>query len=262
MTNKLFVCLKIVVIASILLIVFSVFPSASIAFGETEEGNKKVDIMVTVREYTREHSRGWTLLRPVPGKDLDVLKHHLLFLEQRFSGLNRIREQTRVLSNTLDFNVSMWGNPAVLTFNNYSGFTLNWSIPVLTRILGGLMLVSHFTPDGCVTGSCFPFKPWFYNTSLFYSHKNTQVNGVVGVLPWYVGFSFSEVHVTAVGLTSKGLVVSKTFSPFFEVLIPCTGTSIRVYEKKNDSLNILFEYNLDLCLVGLLTGLEVESFSS
>jgi len=236
--------------------------SSLTASAENMAENKGVSVVVTTEYYDGEHTLNQTPLKHVSVEKVDILMNKLLTIEHQTYGLNRIMEQVSVLDQDLGTNLSVWETGFESSLNN-TGFRVRWGFPKTSRFLGGLMLVSHFTPHGFVTGSCFPFKPLFYNTFISYSHGNINATGVTGILPWYVGFSFSEVHITAVGLTSKGLVVSKIFFPFFEVLIPCAGTSVRVYEKKEDgSLNILFEYNLDLCLVGLLTGLDVNDFSS
>ena len=79
--------------------------------------------------------------------------------------------------------------------------------------------------------------------------------GLEGFLPIYIGYSFRPVYITAIINNEMGSV-NQVFFPFGEVLIPCLGTSIAFVLEISSNLKIvLFEYNLDICMIGLLGGL-------
>lgn len=126
-------------------------------------------------------------------------------------------------------------------------------------ILDGPMIVSHFTVNGRIK-SMVNVKPFFYkNYSYFFKDflNGSRLTGVVGVLPGYVGFSLKPVHVSILGFNTPKFY-KNVYCPFLEVLIPCVGTSIAFVVDPDDSKEIvLFEFNVDGCLFGMILGLPI-----
>jgi len=120
----------------------------------------------------------------------------------------------------------------------------------------GPTVISHFIPGGSIIGTSFN-RSWYYENytkNLTGFLNGTIFDGVIGALPIYIGISLKPVFITAVGI-GYSEVYSKVFFPFFELILPCIGFSIRI---KNDSGKIFFEYNLDFCLFGVLKGFNLE----
>jgi hypothetical protein len=124
-------------------------------------------------------------------------------------------------------------------------------------IVGGPMIVSHLTLGGRIN-CILPRKANL--TENFIYELEGLLNGsyfhqIVGILPLYFGFSFNPVFITVLG--SQIIKTKKfLFFPFIELLIPCIGTSIGFYYKtQNPKKDALFEYNIDICLVGFIGGL-------
>ena len=112
---------------------------------------------------------------------------------------------------------------------------------------------------GNIIGTSFN-RSWYYDNfarNLTDIMDGKVLDGVVGALPIYVGVSLKPVFITAVGRSCSGFYIT-VFFPFFEIMLPCIGFSIRII---NESGSIIFEYNLDFCLFAVLTGLNLKSHS-
>jgi len=179
-----------------------------------------------------------------------------LTIEKKYFGTEKIKQQIKILNDydllPLDFSFNGLVKTSQKLKNN-SVFNNGCS----NLLFAGPMIVSHFVPFGRIYGTSFN-RYWFYytfNKNFNLSLLNTGLDGVIGALPVYVGFSFKPVFVTAVGYNVPQNYQGLLF-PFFEVLLPCFGFSLRVISSDNDLFryNVLFEYNLDLCFVGFLKG--------
>jgi len=124
----------------------------------------------------------------------------------------------------------------------------------------GPTVISHFIPGGSINGTNFN-RSWYYNQStrdLNGFLNGTVLDSVVGAFPIYLGVSFRPVFITAVSRGCSGFY-SKVFFPFFELMLPCVGFSVRIMsDDKAESPKIFFEYNLDFCLFGVLKGVTFE----
>lgn len=190
--------------------------------------------------------------------EAEQIKNKFLDIEYKFNGAEKIREQLKIMHEigalptdfSLEFLYSLMD-----TLSNLKDLPFFFPRPHL--IVGGPMIVSHFTLGGRIIG-ILPLR----NVNL--THIVHELKGIfngsfldqyIGFLPFYLGISFNPVFVTAIGLQiiqSKKIV----FFPFIELLMPCFGTSIAFYYKtQNPKKDPLFEYNIDVCLAGFIGGL-------
>ena len=125
------------------------------------------------------------------------------------------------------------------------------------RITDGPLIISHFTFNGKIHGFA-PFKEsgFYYQFTKKLGGDNSRIyiDGVIGILPLYMGFSLKPVHILAVGCNPCKLY-NQVFCPFIELLTPCIGLSVRIMEEnRGERPFILYEYNLDICCMGFLAG--------
>ena len=124
-------------------------------------------------------------------------------------------------------------------------------------ITDGPLVISHFTFNGKIHGFA-PFKEsgFYYQFTKKLGGDNSKryIDGILGILPLYMGVSLKPVHILAVGFNPCKLY-NQVFCPFIELLIPCIGLSIRIMEDNNEERPVIvYEYNLDICGMGFLTG--------
>ena len=232
-----------VAVSVIFLIIFS---SPSLA--RTHPDNQ-ADIRVTAKSYGIANLQGYSLCNFIQRENIDRLTLQMLSFEVKYSGAEKIEHQIDAIRRYLGVDLTRFKS---------QGFSKSSKIGKKSLLIGFHMIVVHFTPSGYINGTCFPFPPIVYRTFNRSFEDNGKLSGVVGILPFYIGYTRSKVYVTVIGITSKGFVFDGSFSPFYELLIPCSGTSIRVYEEKNGKKEILFEYNLDICWFGVLGGHRSE----
>jgi len=231
---------------TLLVIFLMIFSSPSLARTHPDD---QTDIRVTVKSYGIASLQGYSFCNSIQRENIDHLILQMLSFEVKYSGAEKIEHQIDAIRRYLGVDLTRFKS---------QGFSKSTKIGKKSILIGFHMMVAHFTPNGCVNGTCFPFPPIVYRTFNRSFEENRKLSGVVGLLPFYIGYTRSRVYVTVIGITSEGFVFDGSFSPFYELLIPCSGTSIRVYEEKNGKEEILFEYNLDICWFGVLGGYRSE----
>ncbi len=183
--------------------------------------------------------------------DANQIKEKFLSIEQNFSGYEKIKKQLQimheigVISSNLTFDLLL--SMIEKINNSYRSHLFN------TRVNGVFIrptIVSHFTLNGRI--SCvLPIRKTLFSGLVI---DEDCVNGFAGFLPWYLGVGSNTVYITAVSYKSQGSY-DKVFSHFNELLIPCIGMSIAFIDNTNASdPDVLFEYNLDICKMGVLWG--------
>ena len=190
-------------------------------------------------------------------KDADLILKKFFDIEQNYTGAYKIKKQVDTLKE-----IGVFSNDNFIrTFLQFIDNT-NYSCGrgfLRKGVFVGPTLISHFTPFGYITGGNLFNKCWFnysFKNNLSYFLNNTVIHGFIGALPYYIGFSFTPVFITAVSMSTSGFY-SKIFFPFFELMLPCFGFSIRI--KIDDGVKnpkTFFEYNLDFCLFGILRGIN------
>lgn len=178
------------------------------------------------------------------------LKKKLCDIYKNYRGMNSIYKQVNLLKDyeifPSEFSVNKLKN-----FANFINSSFNRSKLRFKAQFNGPMIVSHFTMNGRIKG--LPVMDIFsgtYRVNFSNFLNGSYFDGFYGFLPYYMGFSFNPVFVSVYGKKlDKNL-----FSPFFEILFPCIGTSVAF---KNKQGNTIFEYNLDMCLAGILGGCEI-----
>ena len=190
-------------------------------------------------------------------EDANLLLERFYTIEQEYQGIEKIKKQIEVLYENNIFSNKELLNNFLKAINLVDNSNLHKSKN--NDIFIGPTLIAHFIPRGSITGTSF-------NRSLYYDKftKNLTgfldgkvLDGRVGVLPLYIGFSLKTVFITAVSKSYPDSY-SKVFFPFFEIMLPCIGFSIRI---KNENNAIIFEYNLDFCLFAILKGLKLNMAS-
>jgi len=187
-------------------------------------------------------------------ENANLLLNQFYQIEQEYIGVEKIKKQIEILK---EYNVFLDNNVAYHFLKTIERIdALHHHKSKNNGIFIGPTIISHFIPRGSITGTSFN-RSWYYENytkNLTGFLNGTIFDGVIGALPIYIGISLKPVFITAVGIGHSG-VYSKVFFPFFELILPCIGFSIRI---KNDSGEIFFEYNLDFCLFGVLKGFNLE----
>ncbi|MEA2055353.1 MAG: hypothetical protein U9O49_00800, partial [Candidatus Thermoplasmatota archaeon] len=175
-----------------------------------------------------------------------------LSIEQNFSGSEKIKEQLQimyeigVISSNLTFDLFM--SMLEKINNSYRPHSLN---TMIDGIFIGPTMISHFTLNGRICGILPIRKPLFCGPVV----DENCINGFAGFLPMYLGISLNTVYITAISYRSHGSY-DEVFSRFNELLVPCVGMTIAFIDNTNASNpDVLFEYNLDICLMGALWGI-------
>ena len=183
--------------------------------------------------------------------DANQIKEKFLSIEQNFSGSEKIKKQLQimheigVISSNLTFD---------LLISMIEGINASYRPHLFNTRDNGVFIrptiVSHFTLNGRI--SCvFPIRKTLFSGSFI---DEDCVNGFAGFLSWYLGVSSNTVYITAISYKSQGSY-DKVFSHFNELLVPCIGMSIAFIDNTNiSSPDVLFEYNLDICKMGVLWG--------
>lgn len=245
---------KFIAITIFLLFLVSLFSSCLITAQVKKNYNTNENVTVYLNNFNDQ--------KPISSLELsysqaEKIKHRFLEIEKNFQGRDKINKQIQILKELkiLPSNFSI--DVLLSTLYNYNISSLPRSFfPFLKLTIGGPLIVSHLT-------LCGRIKYLFYLNSSFYHPINisldgnlngSYIDGAYGLLRIYIGYAFNPVFVTIIGpkisRSSKNLLF-----PFFEILVPCTGFSVAFhYVTKNSSPDILFEYNLDACLAGFITG--------
>ena len=189
----------------------------------------------------------------ISSEDANLLLNRFYLIEKEHQGIKKIRKQIEVLDeNNIFSNKGLLNNlfRAIELFDNS-----NLHRSRKNGVFIGPTIISHFIPRGSIIGTNFN-RSWYYNNfskNLTGIINEKVLDGVVGALPIYIGVSIKPVFVTAVSKSYSGFY-SKVFFPFFEIMLPCFGFSIRV---KDENDEIVFEYNLDFCLFAVLKGFNL-----
>ena len=222
-------------------------------------GSKKQKAMVYVQKYTLKTDGGAdSCLKSMSLEKAEQLKKRLLSIEENYSGVDKIKEQLRILkkievvSSHLTIDKLLVPLLKMGAFYNSQLFTNNGIL------FGGPMLVSHFIPGGYISGVA-PLGKWYYNVSMSkidWLFNGSLTSRTIAALPLFLGVSFATTYITAIDFKLKSH--SRIFCPFVEILMPAIGTGIRVIVWANTNYTTaLFEYNIDLCLIGFLGGISV-----
>ena len=181
-------------------------------------------------------------------KDAEDLKEKFLDLEKKYTGSEKIKKQlnllheNKLLSNEITLNLLL---SFIEKMNNLTKPKLT-NLVKLHKIFNGPMIVSHLTINGRIKCILPINKPKIYNHFI----NQSNIDGYTGFLPFFLGYSLKPVFVTAIGLNTP-LLNNHLYFTLLELLIPCFGFSIAfIVNSEDDSPVVLFEYNLDACLLG------------
>ena len=249
---------KVAVIIGSLLIFTSLFIHN--VTGLTSKESENLAVTIHIKQYNSQQSvHVKDSLLKISLEKAKQIKEKILSMERNYSGAEKIKEQLKIMHEmgviSSDFTFDALVTTMEKIDRSYSPSSLNVK-PFL--ILDGPLIISHFTLGGRIRG--FSLKPWYYE---HFTSKNNSLldrsyfSGVVGALPFYVGISFKPVFITAISVNDLRSY-NNLFLPFIEVMVPCIGTSVAfVFDAGHSSPVILFEYNLDLCLIGALGGITI-----
>jgi hypothetical protein len=229
--------------------------SPAFATQENIEKTKKQKVTVS----TAQHSTTQNIpindpLIELSLEEAEQLKKRFINLEHSYSGEEKIKEQLNILR---EIGVISSGFTFSLLVSNLEKMKNSCIFPSFffryTRFSSGPMIVSHFTIGDRIK-CILPLK-----TPRFYYHiiNKSNIDGYAGILPFYFGYSYNPVFVTAFGFNLPESY-NKLFFTFFELLIPCIGISIAFLDD-SDSIHsrVIFEYNLDICFMGTFFGFGV-----
>jgi hypothetical protein len=252
--------MKIKLVASIIVFLFFVsllIPSnvvSSVNDQNTRKGTGSESQMVTV--FTTQYGKNKILfftgsVENISLDDANQIKEKFLSIEQNFSGSEKIKKQLQIMheigiiSSNLTFDLLL--SMIEKINNSYRSRLFNTGV---NGVFIRPTIVSHFTLNGRI--SCvLPIRKTLFSGQII---DEDCVNGFAGFLPWYLGVSYDAVYITAISYKSQGSY-DKVFSRFNELLIPCIGMSIAFIDNTNASdPDVLFEYNLDICKMGVLWG--------
>jgi hypothetical protein len=183
-------------------------------------------------------------------EDSNLLLERFYMIEQEYNGIEKIKKQIEILDeNNVFSNKYLLNNffRAIELFDNSNLYRCKNN-----GVFIGPTIIAHFIPRGSIIGTSFN-RSWYldkFTKNLTGLMNGKVLDGIVGALPIYIGFSLKPVFITAVSRSCSNFY-STVFFPFFEVMLPCIGFSIRI---KNESNAIIFEYNLDFCLFAVLKG--------
>ena len=247
---------KFIAITICFLFFVSLFNSGFIADKVKENDNETEKVTVCFNNFNVKNLKSTSSVE-LSYNQAEQIKNRFLEIENNFQGIDKINKQIQILKE-LDILPSNFSVDVLLSaLGNYNISSLSKSsIPFLKLTMGGPLVVSHLTLGGRIN-CLFSLKALCYNsTNITFNGilNNSYINRIYGILPIYIGAAFKPVFVTAVG--PKIVKSSKNcLFPFFEILVPCIGFSIAFYYvTKNFLPIILFEYNLDACLVGFIAG--------
>jgi len=247
---------KFIAITICFLFFVSLFNSGFTAVNLKENDNLKEKVTVYLNNFNAKDLESTTFVE-LSYSQAEQIKNRFLEIEKNYQGIDKINKQIQILKE-IDFLPSDFSVDTLLsTLDNYNIFSLSKSsIPFLKLTMSGPLIVSHLTLGGRIK-CLFSLKALCYNsTNITFNGilNNSYINRIYGILPIYIGAAFRPVFVTAVG--PKIVKSSKNcLFPFFEILVPCIGFSIAFYYvTKNFSPIVLFEYNLDACLIGFIAG--------
>lgn len=187
--------------------------------------------------------------------EAEQLKNRFLLLEKSYSGLEKIKEQLKILReiNVIpsEFNFDLL---LAIIEKMKNSRPSSSSFLGLNRLISGPMIISHFTINGRIK-CILPIR----QPKLYYQILNQSgFEGYVGVLPLFLGYSFNPVFITAFGPNIPGSF-NRLYLNFVEFLCPCIGMTIAfIAESEDEPPDVIFEYNLDICLFGTLQGLSIR----
>lgn len=186
--------------------------------------------------------------------DIKNLKEDILGLGKRLSGIKKIEQQLKLIDRTCNLSTYSFYETLKLIAHELDKdyYSSLYSINNFLFFYGPT-IISHFTVDTRIKGVSSSLKQRWYSQIYNMSH----VKGVTGFLPSYIGFCSENVYVTAINFPLEKSCELE-YKNFLEILYPCLGISIG-FEKEEGE--ILFEYNLDLSLKGMTTGIRKKTFS-
>jgi hypothetical protein len=178
-------------------------------------------------------------------EDANYLLDRFIEIENSLQGIKKIKTQIEILENN-----KIISNDCANDYLQKLEIIDN-SKCVKRRcknVFIGPTIISHFIPRGSVIGTSFN-KDWFLR-NFTKNFDDKALNVVYGALPIFIGFCLKKVYITVLSRSCSGLD-KRSYFPFFEVMMPCIGFSMRIIDENN---RIFFEYNLDFCLFAILKG--------
>lgn len=180
-------------------------------------------------------------------EDANYLLDRFIEIENSFQGIEKIKKQIEILENK-----KIISNAYANSFLQKLEMIDN-SKCVKRRcknVFIGPTIISHFIPRGSIFSTSFN-KEWYLgNFTKNFDHK--VLNVVYGAMPIFAGFCLKNVYITVYSRSCSGFE-KRSYFPFFEIMMPCIGFSMRIIDENN---RIFFEYNLDFCLFAILKGLR------
>lgn len=240
---------KITVIFALIIFLVSTLPLNTVANSSVLD-NKKVTIIVNKFDFF-ENKYSDNFIQKIDINQAENIKKQFLEIENNFSGFEKIQKQIKLLNSINIFidNFSMdhfsFLIDKVKNFNSKS-----FIFKKLDGTFKGPMIISHFKIGGRINGIS-PLNSTLKKFNFSGFLNKTYFDGVIGFVPIFIGYSFSPVYISIFGGDSK-TSYKHIYCPFLEILFLCAGTSIAFVLSSNNL--VLFEFNLDVCFKGLITG--------
>ena len=184
------------------------------------------------------------------------IKDKLLDIEKNFNGKEKILEQINIFKELGIFSSDFTIDSLLSAVKNSYYFINPNRSSIFGFAVGGPFIVSHLT-IGARIRPLLLLGPRNTNQSYVPIEgflNKSRLNVTYGVLSSYVGFALNPVFVTVFGPKIIKTLKNPIFI-FFEILVPCIGFSIAFeFVRSNNHPLTLFEYNLDACLFGFISG--------
>jgi hypothetical protein len=238
---------KIIVIFALIIFLVSTLPLNTVANSSVLD-NKKVTIIVNKFDFF-ENKYSNNVIQEIDINQAENIKKQFLEIENNFSGFEKIQKQLKLLNSINIFIDNFSMNNLSILINKIKN-PKNFIFKKLDGTFKGPMIISHFKIGGRINGIS-PLNSTLKKFNFSGFLNKTYFDGVIGFVPIFIGYSFSPVYISIFGGDSVNSY-KHIYSPFFEFLFLCAGTSIAFVLSSNNL--VLFEFNLDVCFKGFITG--------
>jgi len=238
---------KIIIVFVFILFVTSTLSLNSIATSSVSS-DKKVTVIVDKFDFF-ENKYSNNVIQEIDIAQAENIKKQFLEIENNFSGFEKIQKQIKLLNSFNIFIDNFSMNNFSILINKIKN-SKSFIFKKLDTAFGGPMIISHFKIGGRINGIA-PLNRFLKNFNFSGFLSNNYFNGSIGFLPVFIGYSFSPVYISIFGDDSLNSY-KHIYSPFFEFLFLCAGTSIAFVLSSNNI--VLFEFNIDVCFKGLIIG--------
>lgn len=231
-------------IVPLLIIILLISPNIS----STTQKQNLQKTTILIMQYRQNKITNPNSYKDMSYYEIIQIKNQFLDLEKNYTGIEKIKHQLKLIQK-IGITESNQTIQILLSFLEKINKTNSEKLIKVKKpwFLSTHMIVSHLTINGQING-ILPIK----KQPLYFQYINeSYLNGVVGFLPIYLGISSNKVYLTAVNC-KNARSYENVFNHFMELLFPCIGMSIAFI----DDTKIIFEYNIDICLFGMLSGIK------